>query len=59
MGAQMLLAIDTVCERTELGATKVRELIRDGELEAVRVGKAIRITAESLDAFVARLRQAG
>jgi excisionase family DNA binding protein len=55
----LLLGINTVCAQTELGPTKVRQLIRDGQLESVRIGKAVRVTAESLDAFVLRLRQAG
>jgi excisionase family DNA binding protein len=45
-----------VCEMVGgLGHTKFCELLRDGELERVKLGRKTRVSAESVDAYVARL----
>ncbi len=54
---RILWSVAEVCDRTGLGPTKVRSLIREGTLESVRIGKAIRIPADSLADFIARLRE--
>lgn len=54
--APLLWTIDQVCAQTGLGATKVRSLINEGNLEAVRIGKAVRVPADSLEDFIDRLR---
>jgi hypothetical protein len=41
-----------------VGTTKGYELIRDRELEVFKIGRATRITTESVRAFVARQLEA-
>jgi excisionase family DNA binding protein len=43
--------------RLDIGRTKLFELLRDGEIESVPVGRARRIPEEALVAYVQRLRQ--
>ena len=51
-----LLTIEEVCYRTGLGRTKVRDLIANGDLDAVRLGhRTLRVTAASFEAFLTRL----
>jgi hypothetical protein len=40
----------------DIGNTKLWELVREGELEQVNIGRRSFITAESLHAYVVRLR---
>lgn len=56
MDSPLLLTVEDAAERLSLGRTKVYELIRSGELEAVRIGKSRRVPADALDAYVAGLR---
>lgn len=53
----VLLTIAATCERLSLGRTKVKELIAAGELESVKVDRARRVVAASIDDYVERLRQ--
>ena len=57
MDSRLLYPVPEVCEMTALGPTTVRDLIRRGELESVRVGKSLRVPADSLHAFIAKLRE--
>lgn len=50
-----LLRIEEACRRLSLGRSKVYELIHDGRLPVVRVGRAIRIPVTALNRFVAEL----
>ena len=54
----VLLTISATCERLSLGRTKVKELVACGELESVKIDRSRRVVAESVDAYVERLRQA-
>jgi excisionase family DNA binding protein len=42
-----------------IGRSKVFELLADGRLASVRIGRSRRITVAALDDFVARLAEAG
>ena len=47
-----VLRIDEVAARLKLGRTKVYQLVADGELPAVRIGRAVRISAEGLQDWI-------
>lgn len=53
-----LVSISTAAERLDLSRSKLYELIADGELPTVRIGRARRIALADLRAFVARHRVA-
>lgn len=55
---RLLLTVEEAAEALSLGKTKAYELIRDGQLSTVRIGRARRVPIEALDAFVASLRAA-
>ncbi|HET7086312.1 MAG TPA: helix-turn-helix domain-containing protein [Rhizomicrobium sp.] len=57
MDEQILLTIKDAQRRLRLGRTKIYELVNAGELQAVKIGFARRITQSSLLAFAARLLQ--
>lgn len=54
---QLLLTPECAAKQLSCGRTKIYELLRSGELESVKVGRLRRIPAESLAAYVARLRE--
>ncbi|MBS9532375.1 helix-turn-helix domain-containing protein [Mycobacterium sp. M1] len=39
-----------------ISETKVRQMIADGELEAVRIGRRVMVTEESIEALIERNR---
>lgn len=51
-----LLAITEAARRLGIGKTKLYELLADGQLETVHVGKRRLVVAESVAAYVERLR---
>lgn len=57
-------SVDPICVRVNdaarmigVGRTKLYELISSGELEAIKIGKATRITMASLQKLVERHRE--
>ncbi len=52
---RLLLTAEEAAERLSLSRTTIYELIRYGDLESVRIGRARRIPAEALGRFVERL----
>jgi excisionase family DNA binding protein len=56
MDEQLLLKVGEVTKRTGLGRTKIYELIAAGQLEAVHIGKAVRVPVSALEEFVEHLR---
>ena len=46
------LRIAAVAEILDLSVSSVRRLIRDGRLDAVRIGASVRVTESSLDALL-------
>lgn len=51
-GQPELLTVQDVQTITQLGRTKVYELIRDGELPVLRIGRSLRIRREVLEAWL-------
>ncbi|WP_233617745.1 helix-turn-helix domain-containing protein [Actinomadura sp. WAC 06369] len=52
-----LLTVPEVMAALRLGRCKVYDLIRSGELESVKVGRARRVPADAVDAFIDNLRE--
>ena len=50
-----LLRIEAACRYLSVCRWKLYELIRDGDIEAVKVGKSARVKVESLKRFIAGL----
>jgi excisionase family DNA binding protein len=50
-----LVKIEPACRYLDIGRSKLYELIRDGKLDAVKIGKSARITTASLKRFVGSL----
>lgn len=49
-----LLSDEEARARLGLSLTQVRRLRRAGDLTVVRIGRAVRVTASSVDAFIER-----
>jgi predicted DNA-binding transcriptional regulator AlpA len=57
--AQLLVPIpDSQARLGGIGRTTIWKLVKQGDLEQVHIGKRAFITAESLEAYVGRLREA-
>ena len=52
----LLLTITQAAEALAIGRTKLYELVNDGSLPAVHVGRSVRFAREELTLFVERLR---
>ena len=50
-----LLRIEEAADRLSLGRSKVYELIREGRLPVVHIGRSVRIAVRSLDEFIDEL----
>jgi excisionase family DNA binding protein len=50
-----LVKIEPACKYLDVGRSKLYELIREGKLDAVKIGKSARITTASLKRFVESL----
>ena len=48
--------IDRAMHMLDIGKTKLYELIAEGELEAVRIGRRTLVIQSSIDALILRLR---
>jgi excisionase family DNA binding protein len=57
--AQLLLTIPQAAAVLAVGRTTIYELIGGGELEAVHIGRSVRVPVAELHAFVARQRRTG
>lgn len=51
-GQQKLLKISDVCERLQMGKSKVFEFIATGQLESLKIDGARRVTEAQLAAFI-------
>ena len=56
--AQLLPIVPDTTDRLGVGRTSVYKLVADGELEAVKIGRRTLVVAESVDAYIAKLRSA-
>ncbi|MGH7777293.1 MAG: helix-turn-helix domain-containing protein, partial [Candidatus Dormibacterales bacterium] len=52
------LRVEEAADRLSLGRSKVYELIREGRLPVVHIGRSVRVPVRSLQAFVAELMEA-
>ena len=50
-----LIKIEPACRYLDVGRSKLYELIREGKLDAVKIGKSARVTTSSLKQFVESL----
>jgi hypothetical protein len=57
-GQQKLLKVSDVCERLQMGKSKVFEFLATGELESLKLDGARRVTEEQLADFIARRAEA-
>ncbi len=57
MAESVLLTVRDVQEVTQLGRTKIYELMRDGELPYLKIGRSIRIRREALEAWLTQLEE--
>ncbi len=57
MVESVLLTVRDVQEATQLGRTKIYELMRDGELPYLKIGRSIRIRREALEAWLTQLEE--
>jgi excisionase family DNA binding protein len=56
----LLLTTMEAAARLRVGRSKMQELIRDKHVESFKIGRVMRVTVKSIDAYIARqLRQAG
>jgi excisionase family DNA binding protein len=51
-----LVSVREVAEQLGVHPETIRRLIHDGRLDAVRVGRVLRVHREALDSFLARQR---
>lgn len=54
---QLLLTVEQAAEQLGVSRTTVYGLIKDGRIEAVRVGRSRRVPNEALTAYVTSLRE--
>ena len=57
METKLLLTIPDCCARLGLGRSKIYQLINDGSIPVVRIGKAVRVSSKALEDLVARLQE--
>lgn len=50
-----LYTVEQAAYLSSLGRTRMYDLIATGEIESVKIGRARRIPADALDAYIARL----
>lgn len=49
---KVLLTISEAAQALSIGRTTLRALIRDGQIEAVRIGTAIRVPAAEIERWI-------
>ena len=54
---KLLLTVADTMHRTSLGRTKIYQLISSGEISTCRIGRALRIPAKALEAWVAKQQE--
>ncbi len=52
-----LLKVEEAAHELGIGRRKVYELIRSGSLEAVHIGKSVRVSADAVERFVETLSE--
>jgi excisionase family DNA binding protein len=51
---ELLLTINQASERLSIGRSKLYELLNSGAIPVIRIGRAVRVPAKALDAWVER-----
>ena len=51
---QLLLRADEVAEALSLGRSKIYEMMANGELPVIRLGRAVRVPAAALENWLAK-----
>ena len=54
MSEPMLLTIKDVQQATQLGRTKIYELMRDGELPFLKIGRSVRVRREVFEEWLTK-----
>ena len=54
---KVLMTIEEAAQRLSIGRTKAFELVAQGEIETVTIGRCRRVTPEALAEFVGRLTE--
>ena len=54
MAEPMLMTIKDVQEATQLGRTKLYELMRDGKLPYLRIGRSVRVRRDAFEEWLAK-----
>lgn len=57
MSATLLYKPEAAAAALGIGRSKLFELIAEGEIETVQIGRSRRVPAQALEDYVARLRQ--
>ena len=57
MEDEQLLTVTEVADRLSLSRSKVYELLSQGDIPSVHIGRARRVAATALDEWIARLRE--
>lgn len=57
MSDKGLYSLDAAAGWLSVGKRKVEELVHDGELETVQIGRRRLVPAEALDDYIKRLRR--
>ncbi len=55
-GPPLLYRLEVAADLLSIGRSKLYELIAAGEVPTVKIGRSTRVPAESLEAYVERLR---
>ena len=58
MTTRLLYNLADAAEQLSIGRTKIEDLVREGQLESVLIGRRRLVPAESLVDYVARLKAA-
>lgn len=58
MNARRLYSIEDTAKQLSLGKSKVESLVRDGQIETVKIGRRRLVPAEAIDDYVERLKAA-
>ena len=56
MPTDLLLTVEQTASALNLGRTVVYQLLKEGLIESVKVGRSRRVPIDALEAYVAKLR---
>lgn len=56
---QLLLKVNDAAKALSLSRSKTYELIHSGELPSIRIGKAVRVPSDALEAWIKQRMESG